>query len=167
MGNRRKGTVDIGNFMGIINATEQTASGIRFSGAHMPSGKPVIAEGVTKAQLMSDRGMAETWHAAIRSSYEREKEEINNVSRTGDTPDLVIRGQDASAPVDAGGGEPTPVGVQTIEEQLQESCIKWQARLDRVDAQIATLTEERCISMRSLAKSEAALQAVLSIDGDS
>ena len=51
--------VDIGNFMGVIQATKNVEGGIEFPGEHMPSGRPVVSKGVTTGTIMGDKSMAE------------------------------------------------------------------------------------------------------------
>jgi hypothetical protein len=145
--------VDIGNFMGVINATTQDEDGIRFSGEHMPSGKDVVAKGVTLGQLTSDRGMAETWFETIKGTHEREKEQINHERSTQDTPDLVIRGKDGG-PQDGGGGEPPArVYPASIEEELQ-------ARQEALRKEYEVLAERYFSLEEELRRVTVALEAI-------
>lgn len=158
--------VDISSFMGVINHTVQTAEGIEFEGKHMPNGVPVKSAGVTKAMLMKDRGMAEGWYEAIKGEYERQINQVNHERSTADTPELVIRGE-ASAPAEPRRSEPpAPEYPQGIEAQLQASCARWESQLSKLDSRLADLEVERREAARALRKAEAALQAVLGVDGD-
>ena len=145
--------VNMSDFMGVLQASVQTETGIMFPGANMPSGNPVVAEGVTMAELMTDKGMAETWYESIKGAYEREKEERDHASSTADTPDLVIRGHD-DAPGESGGGEvAAQVGGRTLEEELQARQEEWQARVH----ELGPALEE---AVRNLTNVEAALAAI-------
>ena len=163
--NKRE-VVDVGSFMAVLKATSQDADGIRFDGKYMPNGKAITAKGVTIGQVMKDKGMAETWHQSVKGEYERQINETNHERSTKDTPELVIVGKAPSAD-DGGGGEP-PVAVhpEGLEAQLQASCTRWAAALDRIDGRIADLEAERREAAKSLRRAEAALQAVLMADAD-
>lgn len=152
------------SFMGVLNATQQDDRGVFIPGELMPSGKPVRAEGVKKAQLMSGdsaRQMAETWVNAVRSTYEREAEEKNHQVSTADVPELVIGGADR-APAERGPSVP-PAGVpdQTIEAQLQASAAVWRARVERLEFERETVSNDLRAASAQLAKIEAALLAVM------
>ena len=163
--------VDIANFMGVLQATVNTENGIEFPGRFMPSGNPVTSPGVTMAQVMSDKGMAQQWHESIRSQYEREEDERNNPTRKTDAPDLVIRGEAPAAGDGAGSPGPATVPPAQAEEELQEAATLEQVlerriaresnRLEKLDSSIATLEAERREAYDRLVKAEAALEAVL------
>lgn len=152
--------VDIDNFMGVIQATQQTEDGLRFPGEHMLSGKPVTAAGVTLAEVMSDRGMAEQWHAAIKETYEREKDERDNPRSNADTPDLVIRGQDGDADDGQGGASPAPVHpaeakaelpeATSLEEILAARFEKWDARVQELEPMLEEARTERSKARKAL-----------------
>jgi hypothetical protein len=162
--------VDIKNFMGVLGATVQTPDGIEFSGEYMPSGIPVKSPGVTLDVLMADRSMAEQWWNSIVGQHEREKEQRNHAVRTGDTPDLVIRGQDGSTSELAGSSSAAKVGPAEAEEELQEAAtleeilerrIARETRLlDRLGAELEGLEDQAQASRDRLSKATAALTAV-------
>ena len=158
--------VDIGNFMGVLKATVQTEDGIMFPGDHMISGKPVVAEGVTMQQVMSDKEMAMTWHESIRGAYEREKEQRNHETRAANTPDLVIGGQDGNA--GDGGGSPVPAQVdpaQAQEELQRPASIEeiLEMEVDRAEAEIDYLGPRLEAAQDALQKASAALEALRAV----
>ena len=164
-----KDKVDIKNFMGVIQSTKQTDTGIEFSGAYMPSGNPVTAPGVTMAQLMKDKGIAEQWHQSIVGQYEQEKEQINRERRKADTPDLVIRGQDGDANDGGGSNAAAAFHQEEVEEELSEAeCLR--EVLERnvkqlvacegsLNAEIQKLQEHAERNRIDLQKARAALEA--------
>ncbi len=152
--------VDVKNFMGVLRATEQTETGIRFDGRHMPSGRPVTAAGVTKAQLMTDKEMAQTWHDSIVGTYEREENERNHKARTADTPELVIRGQDGDAPDPGRSSAPVEVHHESIEAELQARAESWRSRLERLEHEKGLLVAQIAEASKNLTKAEAALDAI-------
>ena len=157
--------IDIKNFMGVIRATEQTEDGVRFPGALMPSGNPVVGPGASLAQLMSDKAMAETWHQSIVGQYESEKEEANHSSRTADTPDLVIGGEDGDAGDGGRGSAPVEVHREEVETELAGSVEdELRIRLERVIVSHEKAEEKfRSLSVERT-KLEAALQALEDLD---
>lgn len=152
--------VDVGNFMGVIQATENTDDGIRFPGEHMFSGNPVTAPGVTVQELMTDKGMAQQWHQSIMETYEREKDETNQARSEEDTPDLVIRGEAGDAQDGGRGPEPAPVHHQSLEEELQGRYARWENECDQLKARLVSVEDEYREAKKQLAKCETALDAI-------
>lgn len=152
--------LDIGNFMGVIGATVQDEQGLRFSGAHMPSGKDVVAPGAKLSDLMTNREMAQTWYDTIRSTHEREKKEADHASSTADTPDLVIRGEDGPAAEPRGVEAPTEVRIPTFEEELQDRYARW-------DTVVLDLEPRLALAMMEREKVLTAMEALSISPGDS
>jgi hypothetical protein len=155
--------LDIDNFMGVIQATQQTEDGLVFPGEYMISGKPVTAPGATLAHLMSDRGIAEQWFQSIKDTYEREKDERDNPRSEETAPDLVIRGADADAGDREGGGSPATVPPAAVEEELPEAATLeeiLELRMDGWKREIDRLRPELAVAEQEYAKAVAAWEAI-------
>ena len=112
--------VSVASFMQVIGATQEDDRGLLFPAELMPAGKPVRSDGVTKQMLMTNKGIAEGWHEAIRSEHARQEEERDHVRSVKDVPSLTIRGGDSLPTVNGAirGGQKTT--IQTIKEELQQ-----------------------------------------------
>lgn len=152
--------VDINNFMGVIGATIDTEDGIVFPGENMISGNAVTSAGVTKAQLMTDKGLATQWFESIKATYEREETERDHAASVRNVPELSFVGGDTT-PAESGGDARTEAAAsQTLEEELQARQERWASIMERAVASQQAADAQFAEALAQLKKIEAALDAI-------
>ena len=151
---------NIDSFMAVVNATQQDEKGIFLPGDWFPSGRPLRAEGSTKADLDTNRDMAEQWHEIARSKYEREVEERDQAASRPEVPRVDTQRTDP-APRDDGRNAPAEARpVQTLEEELQGRCTFWRERCERLEWEKGVIVKDLAEASKQLLKTEAALDAI-------
>lgn len=151
------------SFMGVIGETREDKDGIYIPGELMPSGHPVRAKGVKKHMLMQGedaKNMAMQWFESVKGAYEREEEERDREASKPDVPELVIGGADSDSrdPGTSPSAE-APV-VQTLEEELQARCERWQAVMDKAEADVDRAQKRYDDAFSEYRRAQRALDAI-------
>lgn len=150
---------NVSSLMSVLKATVQTETGVEYPGAYMPSGNPVTAAGVALADLMKDGSMVQQWHDAVRSQYEREKDEANNASGSRDPAPVDSGGKAAPAREHDRVAAAAPVYSTDPKAALQEAADAGRDRLAELSGLIADLECEHRELHNKVAKIERALRA--------
>jgi hypothetical protein len=148
------------SLMSVVAETQEDERGVFIPAHLMPTGTAVRGDGATKAQLAANREMVEMWTGAVRSEYERQEKERNHVASIADVPDLVIDG--GATPAEQPGRSEVAAApvVQTLEEELQARCKRWDSECQRLGGRLQALEAEYLDAKTELKKCEAALDAV-------